>query len=117
MMSKTSKSLLKEVKEVLAHAKKEKTVAKKHKVVVPKNIKLRRQGSKTSLVILDIDKLLIESIDAIAKKKRLTHNQIIHQALIRYVEDFEDLKLARTIAKKAAKTYTLAKVKKELQLT
>jgi RHH-type rel operon transcriptional repressor/antitoxin RelB len=65
------------------------------------------------MIAIRIEDLLIEQVDLLAKTKHMNRSSIIREAIVRYLEDNEDLALALEVMKKKNPTKTLAQVKAE----
>lgn len=69
-----------------------------------------------TMLAIRLDTPLIQQIDLLAKSKHSNRSSIIREAIIRFLEDNEDLELAMLALKKNKKTKSLAQLRKELEL-
>ena len=65
---------------------------------------------------LRIEESLAHEIDLLAKTLHTNRSALIREAIIRFIEDHEDLKLAKRALKNMKSTKTLAQLRKELGL-
>lgn len=65
------------------------------------------------MIAIRIEDLLIEQVDLLAKTKHMNRSSIIREAIVRYLEDNEDLELALEVMKRKNPTKALAQVKAE----
>ena len=68
------------------------------------------------MIAIRLDEPLIKEIDLLAKSKHTNRSTIIREALVRFLEDNEDLKLAKLARKKTKSPKSLAQLRKELGL-
>lgn len=68
------------------------------------------------MLAIRLEDSLIEAIDAIAKYKHTNRSSIIREAIIRYLEDIEDLELVKEALKKMTSKRSIADLRKELGL-
>lgn len=63
-----------------------------------------------------LEKPLINQIDSLVKIKHSNRSAIVREAIIRFLEDNEDLRLAQLAQKKIKSVKSLAQLRKELEL-
>src|SRR3989338_2473199 len=68
------------------------------------------------MLAIRIEKPLIKALDLLAKEKHTNRSVIIRNAIIHYLEDIEDLGLAKLAQKKMKTTKSLLQIRKELGL-
>lgn len=68
------------------------------------------------MLAIRLEQPLIKAMDDLAKNKHTNRSVLIREAIIRYLEDNEDLELAKTAKQKMKKTKSLAQLRKELGL-
>ena len=68
------------------------------------------------MLALRIDDYLLAGIDGLAKQQHTSRSGIVRQAVIRFLEDAEDLHLAENSKKKSTSTKSLKDLRKELEL-
>ena len=68
------------------------------------------------MLALRLEKYVIEAIDEIAKIERVNRSVLIREAILRFLEDREDLALAVRSKKESKSVKTLAQLRKELGL-
>ncbi len=68
------------------------------------------------MLAIRVDEALIEQIDWVAKNKHTNRSAIIREAIIRFLEDNEDLAMATLAQQKMKSTKLLSTLRKELGL-
>jgi RHH-type rel operon transcriptional repressor/antitoxin RelB len=68
------------------------------------------------MLAIRLDKNLEEEIDLLAKAKGSSRSAVVREAIVRYLEDHEDLELARRSLEETQSTKSLAALRKELGL-
>lgn len=68
------------------------------------------------MLAIRLETPLIKAIDHLAKAKHINRSSLIREAIIRYLEDNEDLELARLAKQKTKTTKSLTQLRKELGL-
>jgi RHH-type rel operon transcriptional repressor/antitoxin RelB len=68
------------------------------------------------MITVRLKKPLAIAVDLLAKKHHTKHNHIIREAIICYLEDNEDLELAKTALKRFKTAKPLAQLRKDLNL-
>ena len=68
------------------------------------------------MLAVRLENPLIKQIDTLAKSKHTNRSAIIRQAIVRFLEDNEDLELAQLAQKKMKSAKSLAQLRKELGL-
>jgi metal-responsive CopG/Arc/MetJ family transcriptional regulator len=68
------------------------------------------------MIALRLEESLLEEIDAVAEQRDMGRSALIREAIIRFLEDNEDLELAKSAQKKMKKSISLAQLRKELGL-
>ena len=68
------------------------------------------------MLAIRIDDELLDELDGLAKKQRKTRSGIVREAIVRFLEDFEDNQSAEFSEKNAASFKSLEDIRKELEL-
>lgn len=68
------------------------------------------------MLAIRLDDELIQEIDLLAKTKRSDRSKIIREAIIRFLEDNEDLEMAKFALKNTHTTKSLKQLRHELGL-
>ena len=68
------------------------------------------------MLAIRLDKELEEELDLLAKARGSSRSAVVREALVRYLEDNEDLELARQSLQESRTTKSLADVRKALGL-
>lgn len=68
------------------------------------------------MLAVRLENLLIKKIDLLAKSKHTNRSSIVREAIIRFLEDNEDIELALLAQKKIKSTKSLAQLREELDL-
>ena len=68
------------------------------------------------MLAIRLDEELIEQVDLLAKSKHTNRSSLIREAIIRLLEDSEDLQLALQAKKKMTSVKPLQQLRKELGL-
>ncbi|MBW1699691.1 MAG: ribbon-helix-helix protein, CopG family [Deltaproteobacteria bacterium] len=68
------------------------------------------------MLAIRLDKALEKEIDLLAKTRGSSRSAVVREAIIRYLEDNEDLQLARETLSKMGSTKSLKQLRKELGL-
>ncbi|MBW1962232.1 MAG: ribbon-helix-helix protein, CopG family [Deltaproteobacteria bacterium] len=68
------------------------------------------------MLAIRLDKALEKEIDLLAKARGSSRSAVVREAIIRYLEDNEDLQLARETLSKMGSTKSLKQLRKELGL-
>lgn len=68
------------------------------------------------MLAVRLEKDLMKEIDLLAKSKHTNRSTIIREAVIRFLEDNEDLKLAKLAKKHFTSSKSLNQLRKELDL-
>ena len=68
------------------------------------------------MLAIRIEDILVKQVDMLAKAKHSSRSAIVREAIIRLLEDNEDLELALFAQKHSKSTKKLAQLKKELGL-
>lgn len=63
-----------------------------------------------------LDESLVKAIDLLAKNKHTNRSSLVREAIIRFLEDNEDLELAKIARKNTKKIKLLTQLRKELDL-
>jgi RHH-type rel operon transcriptional repressor/antitoxin RelB len=68
------------------------------------------------MLAIRLDKNLEEEIDLLAKAKGSSRSAVVREAIVRYLEDHDDLELARQSLRETQSIKSLAALRKELGL-
>ena len=68
------------------------------------------------MIAMRLEKALLKEIDLLAKHKDTTRSQIVREAIIHYLEDNEDLALAKLAKKQTKSVKSLSQLRKELDV-
>ncbi len=68
------------------------------------------------MLAIRLDKELEKEIDLLAKTRGSNRSAVVREAIIQYLEDNEDLQLAKKSLSKMSSTKSLKKLRKELGL-
>lgn len=68
------------------------------------------------MLAIRLDKQLEEEIDLLAKAKGSNRSAVVREAIVRYLEDHDDLELARRSLQETRSTKSLAALREELGL-
>lgn len=68
------------------------------------------------MLALRLEDGLIGAIDGLARASHTSRSGIVRQAIIRFLEDAEDIKLAESSRKKASSEKSLKQLREELEL-
>ncbi len=68
------------------------------------------------MLAIRIDKELEEALDLLVKAKGSSRSKVVREALVRYLEDNEDLELVRQSLREPCASKSLAQVRKDLGL-
>lgn len=68
------------------------------------------------MLAIRLDEHLLKQVDKLAHNQHTNRSHIIRQAIIRFIEDSEDLELARYAQSKMRSSKSLKQVKNELGL-
>lgn len=68
------------------------------------------------MLAIRLEQPLIKAVDSLAKIKHTNRSTIIREAIIRFLEDNEDIELAELARNKMKTTKTLTQLRKELGL-
>jgi RHH-type transcriptional regulator, rel operon repressor / antitoxin RelB len=67
------------------------------------------------MIAIRVEDFLIEQVDILAKSKHTNRSALIREAIIRFLEDNEDLAMALHAKKTMTHAEPIAKVRKELE--
>jgi RHH-type rel operon transcriptional repressor/antitoxin RelB len=68
------------------------------------------------MLALRINDDIMAGIDDLTKQRRTSRSDLVRQAIIRFLEDAEDLQLAENSKKKSTSIKSLKDIRKELEL-
>jgi RHH-type rel operon transcriptional repressor/antitoxin RelB len=68
------------------------------------------------MLAIRVEDFLIEQVDTLAKLRHSNRSAIIREAIIRFIEDNEDIALAMSAKRKIKSTKSLKQLRKELGL-
>lgn len=68
------------------------------------------------MLAVRIDDELLDEVDNIAKIQHTSRSGIVRQAIIRFLEDFEDIRAAEHSLKYMTRTISLKQMREELEL-
>ena len=68
------------------------------------------------MLAIRLDKELEKELDMLAKSRGSNRSAVVREAIIRYLEDNEDLQLAKEALSKMSSTKSLKQLRKELGL-
>ena len=68
------------------------------------------------MLAVRLDKELEKELDLLAKTRGSNRSEVVREAIIQYLEDNEDLQLAKESLSKMSSTKSLKKLRKELGL-
>jgi len=68
------------------------------------------------MLAIRLDKELEQELDLLAKSRGSNRSAVVREAIIQYLEDNEDLQLAKKSLSKMSSTKSLKKLRKELGL-
>lgn len=68
------------------------------------------------MLAVRIDDELLDEVDSIAKIQHTSRSGIVRQAIIRFLEDFEDIRAAEYSLKHMTHTVSLKQLREELEL-
>ena len=68
------------------------------------------------MLALRIGEDILASVDGLATQQRTSRSSIVRQAIIRFLEDAEDIQLALSSKKKSNSTKSLKDLKSDLEL-
>jgi RHH-type rel operon transcriptional repressor/antitoxin RelB len=68
------------------------------------------------MLAIRLDKELVKEIDLLAKTRGSNRSAVVREAIIQYLEDNEDLQLAKESLSKMSSTKSLQQLRKELDL-
>ena len=67
------------------------------------------------MIAIRVEDFLIEQVDILAKSKHTNRSALIREAILRFLEDNEDLEMALHAKKTMTHAEPIAKVRKELE--
>lgn len=68
------------------------------------------------MLAIRLEQPLIKALEFLAKQKHVNRSVLIREAIVRYLEDNEDLALAKEAQQKIKKIKSLKQLRKELEL-
>ena len=68
------------------------------------------------MLAVRLDDGLLFEVDGLAKAQHTSRSGIVRQAIVRFLEDFEDNQLAEISKKKSTSVKSLKEIRKELEL-